>query len=412
MAGFRLIPIWLSLALIGYAAVTLSDVRAKNTSTKHPFGFTYSKSLIAENGVLFKTVSPQHLEQISLNSYDILTSAPLNADALLHSAIVEQLRSQAPINTAILEKAKNRNPRRTAILLYMLDAAQQSGDIAGILAPLDLLFRLKPSDHTTYYAVLSGLYENPISRPQIQDAVKRNPIWAYNFLLQKIQTTPESGLDNLNPLLQGYINQGFDVENDRRLIQNYLSRLIAQNRFTDAYTFWKDTLPSAYKINQAYPGLFNGRFEKRAVAPPFNWRLINTPDVVSEFNIGGGLYISFNGGNPTVVARQSLLWPAGHEGQLTINGRYQAKRKQGRFDIRFQCQQTQEISANILLSDLGDLSDSPVVTIPPIEDGCEMSEILIIGRPDIFAERISLSLNSLDLSFRPHSQVPDMSEGK
>jgi len=156
--------------------------------------------------------------------------------------------------------------------------------------------------------------------------------------------------------------------------------------------------------------LFNGQFEKRTIAPPFNWLLINTADVVTEMNVGGGLYVSFNGGNPTVVARQSFLWPEAHEGQLKINGRYQAKRKQGRFDIRIQCQESGTISANILLSDLGDLALSPIATIPPIEEGCEMAELLIIGRPDIFAERISLTLNALDLTFQPASAQAIQSE--
>jgi len=199
MAAFRLILIWVSVLILSYLAWSVANIRTNPHENKSkPWGFSYSKSLITENRKLFEALSPETQNIIEENTFEILASAPLNADALLHSAILSQIRNKGPIDVDVLTQANNRDPRKSIISINMLNAAQLSGNVTEILEPLDLLFRLRPEEHPQYYTILSGLFENPSIRPQIESAIKSDPIWAYEFLLRKIQTTSVSQLENLS----------------------------------------------------------------------------------------------------------------------------------------------------------------------------------------------------------------------
>lgn len=204
--------------------------------------------------------------------------------------------------------------------LFLIERYVGRSDVSGALLHYDRAMRTIPESWTILFPVLNGAAEKPeIWRPLLTFLARRPP-WARPFLEQFVPQShsaaalfaiaQRTGLDGSSSL-------------DPAMLQAIERRLVDLGAFHAA-------LLLDDRAHNVRPGndrlLHNGGFEQPSGGTPFDWTLVDEPDLSAERQpspvIGGGsaLFLSATNGRNGDVATQVVLLPPGRYRMTALLG--------------------------------------------------------------------------------------------
>ncbi|MEO5565596.1 MAG: hypothetical protein ABIR05_02910 [Luteimonas sp.] len=206
----------------------------------------------------------------------VLAQAPLQGEAF---AILAQSTKQEGAGGRILALyriAARRAPRDPVAHAWLADRAMQSGDYAGALLQIDLMYRVVPSVRPALLSALMAYTAIPGFADALVEALGHRPDWRSSVISALLTGTDQVVASRILGALQ---RQGGLEPSER---QAWLANLMSQDRWGEAYARWVGAL--ARKGN-AVPAVYNGGFDTvpGEETTGFDWRVLRVPGVLLEF---------------------------------------------------------------------------------------------------------------------------------
>ena len=199
-------------------------------------------------------------------------------------------------------------PRDAATHLWLLNRALARRQPEAAVAHMDALLRLIPEARQALYPQAVLLAVHPLSRDAMVAALARNPPWRSSFL-QALAASGQASPDILPVFLA---LRRIDASLPSQDYQPWLNRLIAEQRFEQAYLSWAVQLQ---EWQRPYMGnLFDGGFEVPfdTVMPGFGWQSWSLNGVRVEQLATAGT----SGQNSLLLSFESQRTPFSHFRQL------------------------------------------------------------------------------------------------
>ena len=400
--------IWGAFVCVALGVLTVSFARMNTSSkmSKMLFGISkYSETLIAQNYSLLEPgtraeISDVDKARISKNAAEVLRKAPLNDDVLLQVAVSDFFETGAYTYSMSrkLNEAKFRNARNRKTLQHLFNFHILSGNYDEALRELDLLLRLNPSNSESYHQLLDRMYETPLGKTAINDYLKTDPRWSYKFLKHSISISDRKSLKDLKGPISFHLRKDKGNEKTLELVSLFLKKLVALDEFEEAYKFWNDNyFDQSETLTPLTTTVINPSFLKLEMPAPFNWRIYRSSSTSIEFDLSGGMFVSFNDNRPQLIAYQytkidAPLFMVKLDADLNFSAR------QGDFEWRLKCLKSGQTLTTISVVDASKMSaiDS-IQTLDFTAKDCPFIDIQLWGVPGVFNDRISMILRQFDL---------------
>jgi tetratricopeptide (TPR) repeat protein len=293
----------ISLGLADHFAVSNPD-RALFWRSNHPEALYRAAEKSAEN--------KQWPQAQQLAKRAVLAN-PLDGRALRVMAQVAEAEGNSKVALDLYQKASILAPRDLASHAWLLDNALQTQQAETAVRHLDALFRLRPELLAVLQAQADVLAANPVSQPFMIQALSKDPVWRNSFL--NAFSKANAPLDAMAGL---YIGLSKVSSLELNEYQPWLNRLIAEQRYMQAYVTWAQLIP----VNQRkYLGnVFDGGFEVEQEDQQgiFAWATPPTKGVQMYWANGRGIlgenafFVNFEGGRtPFSNLQQTLVLPPG-----------------------------------------------------------------------------------------------------
>jgi hypothetical protein len=208
----------------------------------------------------------------------LLRTSPGQGDAFAVIALAAA-RQHRPDASRLLDIAVRRAPRVPQVRAQLAASRLHAGDVAGALAQLDALLRIKPSEGAQLYPAMA---QQALDRPfadALAATLARQPPWRRRFLAALDAKGPGAAVDNVYASLQKH--GGLSAEETRRRLDG----LIAKGRWGDAFASWFGLLDP---VPARLPSVRNGGFEDEIDGIGFGWRNDPKPGVFTDVEPGEG----------------------------------------------------------------------------------------------------------------------------
>lgn len=398
--NLQLLLVWFPIIILGTCIYsTFYDPRGSNF-----LGYELSDKIVERSRKLVALSDASNAVEILENSRKTLKRIPIDAEALIFSALGKKLQAPSErFDVNLLNEARRRNPRRRATSKSLLWLAQSTNDNSLAVREASLLYSLERKNRDPYFQVISSVYDKPGGSKIIDSYIQNNAYWSYKLLRAKIHDLDQNNVVKVKSSIEAYLGKrpSFDLERDFKekssLISYYAYRLIQIGQSSDALEIWTDnndlegnSPPNALKV-------FNPNFLKLAASAPFNWYLYNNDVVSSEYNREGGVFAAFRGKKPTVVARQYIPWQLTTNLTLKLDSIHKYNKNKGQFFIQIRCANSNtlitQFDINYTTKDrnlkVNDLNLNPY--------SCNSAYLEIKAMPGKYASPISITINSLEL---------------
>lgn len=392
---FVLILIWLPLMVLGaYIFLTFQPTGKLNN-----FGYNLTKDISSESKKLIQSKDLSAGRKLLENSKKILRRIPINDEALIFSVYGDYLLELGAFDSAILNAAFERNPRNRTILKLLLLEAQSREDIPDIVKISSLLYLLDRDTQGQYITILSNVYGYPHGKTIIDKYLDSGASWSFPLLNDKIKSVNLDGIEQLKTSIEIFLEKNSDEGwHKRSIIGSYARRLIFIGVPEKALSFWSKKFDVENEFNSSFPKTFNPSLKKLDIWGPFNWTLYNNKEVTTEFDNQGGLFATFKGNAPSIIARQHMPWSKNLDVQLEMQGNQNYNKNRGQFFIEIRCTNTHQLLANfdiVSLNTNGQIAKHDL-SLEPHE--CDFIYIDIKAKPGIFNARISMTLDYLNIA--------------
>jgi tetratricopeptide (TPR) repeat protein len=298
----------LSLGLANHFAETNPD-RALFWRSNHPEALYRAAEKSAEN--------KQWPQAQQLAKRAVLAN-PLDGRALRIMAQVAEAEGNTKLALDLYQKASILAPRDLPSHIWLLDNALQSRQAEPAVHHLDAFLRLSPVGLSPDWQVMMQsqahvLAVNPAAQPFMIQALSKNPPWRRSFLSSFSEA--KLPLDDI----AGFLNNLSKVSRlDLGEYQPWLNRLIAEQRYMQAYVTWAQLIPM--KQRKYLGNVFDGGFEVAQedqqgifawASPPAQgvqmyWA--NDRGIIGE----NAFFVNFEGGRtPFSNLQQTLVLPPG-----------------------------------------------------------------------------------------------------
>ncbi len=255
-----------------------------------------------------------------------LRSNPLDARALSLLGLIAERKSDRQSADALMRISGARTWRDRITQSWLFDRDVRRGDYEHALPHVDAILRTDPEFNTELLPVFAWFTANSRAFKALTDFLATSPPWR-SWLLRELsgRLVDRSRLVQLYSALK-------ETENPPTIdeLRPYLTRLIKDGDFEQAYQMWRDTLPPALRANETYP--YNRDFDAPMDELPFNWVLNTIPgaDIQIVSSPDGGrkraLRVQFSGARVDFAnVKQLLLLPPGN---YTLGGRVKTQELQ------------------------------------------------------------------------------------
>jgi tetratricopeptide (TPR) repeat protein len=167
-----------------------------------------------------------------------------------------------------MERALEHSPQDAEVRAWLADDALRHHDTRRAIALYDRLLRISPDDQRVVFRVLDGIAADAEGRDHLIRLLKAAPPWRASFLVDLARVGEA-------PVVDAFFAGLRDAALDAEVRRAYLDRLIADQRFRDAFDVWVAQVSPAGGASLTTP--VNGDFEAAVTSPPFDWS-IESPD--------------------------------------------------------------------------------------------------------------------------------------
>ena len=271
---------------------------------------TYSATLQMAGGLarpLESTLyaAPSQTSQLRLTAaHELLARQPMSPVPFLVAAENSAAQGDLTAATNLYEQALLRNPRSVAVRLWLVERYLRQSRFADAVVQLDAVMRIRPTLRRQLATVIVPLVGAPEARRAVAAALIRNPEWKSDFLdIAARNTVIAPAYYELLYALGG--KRGFALSNTEltRIVDTALRR----GDYRSAAMLYSRYVPRPTDTaNLAFDGDFRGS----PGPPPFNWQFPATASgyaTTESTGVRGRLDVHVFGGEPSVLARQSML---------------------------------------------------------------------------------------------------------
>jgi len=406
MRILRLLSFWIFIIVSIYVVIAYAHTRGVYNFSDLWVGYQSVEQALADNDDLLKEKSERSKSQILSNSKLILKKAPLNDSVLLDIYKAHQLVASNSIsNIKFIEEAKFRNPRNREAISENIVYSVKRDDLARLLSELDALYRLNKNHQPEVIESLSILFEFEVGRKLILKKLQGNPQWAYTLLFKKVANSTPENIQSLETAINTLIVADVNAPYRNRLIERYSTYLIAYKYFEKSYDFWhRHTDPELLEKFEGN-GLINPFFRISELEPPFNWGLTQSTEVLTELDERSGLFINFRARKPAIAASQVFKWRKGQLAELNIKAGHNYRKNRGQFYVNIWCVKPKVKIIKIEFQKSMKIMDQQNYLIGEAPSDCKFAQLDFMGRPGIYSRPISITLNHMDINFRPKSDT-------
>ena len=195
----------------------------------------------------------------------VLHSNPGQVDALLMLAAQHQRSGEAQQANSVLDVAYQLAPNDRNVLTALAEFQLRLGDVARALPLLDRLVEAYPETRPGAFEVLAQLLAEGREPAAWKKILARRPTWLGSFIVSSCEKGADPEI--LVPLLP-----------ERAAAESacVIDRLRDNDRWTQAYQVWLNTLPKERLADVGY--VYNGSFEFAPTALGFDWRPGRAPE--------------------------------------------------------------------------------------------------------------------------------------
>lgn len=236
---------------------------------------------------------------------------PLNPGAVRLLAIAAAAGGREHRAQALAHDAEAMSRRDLPTQLWLIEAAVQRNDIPTALIHYDRAMKGSVQARTLLFPILSAAASDPAIWRPLADFLARRPQWWRAFVDQMVPQSP-------SPDALYTIARKTGIERPGKTADPFLLQAI-EKRLVDlgAYRQAADLFNRAHGRPPAAPSLLgNGKFEQPGGWDPFEWNLVEDPDLSairqpSDRPGGNALYVTATNGKGGDVATQLVLLPPG-----------------------------------------------------------------------------------------------------
>lgn len=249
--------------------------------------------------------APSQTSQLRLTAaHDLLARQPMSPVPFLVAAENSAARGDLTAATSFYEQALLRNPRSVAVRLWLVERYLRQSRFAEAVVQLDAVMRIRPTLRRQLATVIVPLVGAPEARRAVAAALIRNPEWKSDFLdMAARNTVIAPAYYELLYALGG--NRGFKLSDTE--LTRIVGTALGRGDYRSAAMLYSRYVPRpAGTGNLAYDGDFRGS----PGPPPFNWQFPATASGYASMEstgVRGRLDVHVFGGEPSVLARQSML---------------------------------------------------------------------------------------------------------
>ena len=252
-----------------------------------------------------------------------LRASPLNARALSLLGLIAERKGNQKSAVALMRISAARTWGYPTAQAWLFDYELRRGDYPDALLHLDAFLRSDFQSRAESFPMLASFTAYPAAFKALIALLATSPPWR-DWLLSELS----SHLSNQTRLIELYSALS-ETENPptKKELSPYLSRLINDGNFEQAYQAWRRTLPRDQRAPETYP--FNRDFDLPIGDLPFNWSLETTAgadmQIVAAGDGGGkrALLVQFSGARVHFAMKQLMLLPAG---DYSFTGRVKTER--------------------------------------------------------------------------------------
>jgi tetratricopeptide (TPR) repeat protein len=252
-----------------------------------------------------------------------LRSNPLNARALTLLGLIAERKGDHESAEKLMQLSGARTWRDRTAQAWLFNHEVRRGQYSDALPHVDAILRMG-GPQTDLFPVLAAFVVYPRAFEALTAFLAESPPWRAWFLSEL-----SARLANQTRLVELYaaLNQTSKPPTKGEL-RPYLSRLIKDGNFDQAYQSWQATLPPEQRTAATYP--FNGNFDIPVDGLPFNWNLesisgaeVEIVSLVDASDKKPALLVQFSGARVSFAnVKQLMLLPAG---DYTLAGRVKSE---------------------------------------------------------------------------------------
>lgn len=237
---------------------------------------------------------------------------PLAANAHFVLAMTNESRREALL---LASRSLSKRERLNGLMLVQMFA--QEGKVGKLFPLLDQLSRTEPPLADQLVGILSASLSDPDAVPLIREALTREPVWSPAFW----RGVP-SERDALDAFL--LLRSELDPQLDEQANRNLLARLVAANRYAEAFAVYK-AIPS---VTSAPKGEFTTDY------PPVDWQLSNSRDAQARLTGTGSVEVFVDQNAAGELARKLI---ALERGELSLESEMLVRQGSGDIIAHLQC---------------------------------------------------------------------------
>ena len=201
----------------------------------------------------------------------------------------------------LLTEARERNPRSRTARFLLLEHYVKSGRASEAAREMAVLTRLMPDARPVLIAGLARFAQSLPDSPAVAHVLKADPA-VQSGVLEHLAATGGS------PKLILGLSQGLQPSAGANWPQAVIAALVDQGKVEQAYAQWRRF--AGFPRGTAPAGIFNPNFEDLPALPPFDWRLAEGENTLTQS--GRGLSVQYAGDRQSGFAEQLLLLPPGN----------------------------------------------------------------------------------------------------
>jgi hypothetical protein len=263
-------------ALAGAAYLAVAAVFTVMTyAPEQPRDLVPADTAPQDVAALLKAIPGEEREAIIARERAALLAAPLDVKALKQLAVLSETAGDIAGRDRLLLLASRRDLRDLQVQVGAMEVMAARKDFDGVVYRLDALLRSETDAKTvqgllTYAASLAGTVA---SQPALVSVLTTDPPWRARLInMISAKDHPPSLAYGLMVALR---NAGSPVSS--RQLSVFISRLIQEKSFDEAYFMWLDSLSTAELAKAG--DIFDGEFDLDPQNRQFDWTIAGQKNV-------------------------------------------------------------------------------------------------------------------------------------
>ncbi len=391
--------IWALVGFCGFFIWKMGMARANVSQNPHQSlkYYKYSAALLADNNrIIGEKITAEQSKHIQQSAKEALAKAPLSDVALVQTALAKTLIRGKFYGYDLFQLAKQRNRynRRALRGLLAMDIAQNN--IPNVFENLDILIRIGGSDLNIYYEAMTQITQRIQNRELVNNYIKKRPVWALKILFDQITIMKIEDIPNVYAALQHYSSPPHSFRDNRKLYERFLEKIILLQAYDQAYVYWAAMFPDNGNYRSSL--IHDPDFKGSSAFTPFNWKFIRGQNYFAEIDQPSGMYVSYNGKQDRVLARQIIRLTPDTEYRFDVDGQWDYLNRQGTLIWRVQCLPKRKTIVELMMDENHKEEGlvSAIFTTP--KEQCGSQIIQLIGKNGQYSKRIWARVRSVNIS--------------